>query len=374
MQTLQRANARILFILLMLLLWTIPLKAAPPDGESCSAALVAAGLEVQDSEALRTFQRVTAMIPFNSNYAPSYGDEDTILNLFVADPDSHTLQWLQQAHPGAPMVRTTLAGVPNQAGYVDTAEANTSPLFNAPEGLTRDLDGTLYVADTGNRVIRRIYSNGFVETLFRRPDGESEFRRPRGLAFGFLSNKRKLAVADEEADAVHILDLDEGLPTVSLRFHRPTRVDWWGKSGEIGSGVWGSLIVADAEGIHQVLAAGTEEAIVDKISEVTATSLFIAEGGNVYFITSQNTVEWIEYDDSWEYQYLGPLTWCGAPLQSPSAIGLYFGWLMVGDVQGDGGRIIRLDVNTEEGRKRLADNKIPNATCDRCGPGRPQYY
>jgi streptogramin lyase len=41
----------------------------------------------------------------------------------------------------------------------------TSALFNQPHGVMVDSSGTLYVADTGNAVIRKITSGGVVTTL-----------------------------------------------------------------------------------------------------------------------------------------------------------------------------------------------------------------
>jgi len=50
-------------------------------------------------------------------------------------------------------------------GHVD-GERYWGSMFNAPEGIVRTVTGTFYVADTGNRVIRKIAPDGMVSTLW----------------------------------------------------------------------------------------------------------------------------------------------------------------------------------------------------------------
>lgn len=59
-------------------------------------------------------------------------------------------------------VVTTLAGAA-AAGWVDST--GTAARFNAPQDITIDSSGTLYVADTGNHRIRKITPAGVVTTL-----------------------------------------------------------------------------------------------------------------------------------------------------------------------------------------------------------------
>ena len=79
-------------------------------------------------------------------------------NIYVADNRNHTLRKLS---PNG-MV-TTLAGQSGQPGAVDATGTNAS--FNNPSGIVLGLNGLLYVTDTGNQTIRSVSTNGVVTTL-----------------------------------------------------------------------------------------------------------------------------------------------------------------------------------------------------------------
>ena len=83
---------------------------------------------------------------------------DTAGNLYVADTGNSTVRKVSPAG-----VVTTLAGLSAIAGLKDGTGALA--WFNEPEGVTSDTAGNLYVADTGNAVIRKITSAGVVTTL-----------------------------------------------------------------------------------------------------------------------------------------------------------------------------------------------------------------
>jgi DNA-binding beta-propeller fold protein YncE len=68
---------------------------------------------------------------------------------YVADTDNHFIRKISPAG-----VVSTLAGQPGIAGYQDGAATNA--LFSSPRSLALDQDGNLYVAGTGNGLVRRI--------------------------------------------------------------------------------------------------------------------------------------------------------------------------------------------------------------------------
>ena len=93
-------------------------------------------------------------------------------------------------------------------GYVNGAAASAA--FNTPSGLAVDADDNLYVADTGNNVIRKISSDGIVSTLAGNghagyQDGgaaQAEFNGPIGIAVDAGGN---VLVADTYNDRIRII-------------------------------------------------------------------------------------------------------------------------------------------------------------------------
>lgn len=83
---------------------------------------------------------------------------DTAGNLFVAEGLNHSIRKITAAG-----VVTTLAGLAGVSGSIDGA----GPLarFNSPSGIAVDSVGNVFVADSGNRVIRKISPTEGVSTL-----------------------------------------------------------------------------------------------------------------------------------------------------------------------------------------------------------------
>lgn len=79
-------------------------------------------------------------------------------NVYVADATDHSVRKITAAG-----VTTTLAGLPGTYGYSDGS--GTAALFRTPYGITAANDGTVYLADTGNKAIRKITSAGVVTTV-----------------------------------------------------------------------------------------------------------------------------------------------------------------------------------------------------------------
>lgn len=75
-------------------------------------------------------------------------------NVYVADTNNHTIRGISA---GGNVI--TLAGVPGVIGSNDSS-SGTSPHFTYPFGLAIDSNGTIYVADTYNHLIRQISQGG----------------------------------------------------------------------------------------------------------------------------------------------------------------------------------------------------------------------
>jgi streptogramin lyase len=90
---------------------------------------------------------------------------------------------------------TVVAGIQGTWGPgCNECLANTSPLFE-PRGITVSQDGTLYIADTRNQVVRKVDANGIITTVagimgqsgFSGDDGpasSAKLNTPNGLALG----------------------------------------------------------------------------------------------------------------------------------------------------------------------------------------------
>lgn len=106
--------------------------------------------------------------------------------VYVADSDNHTIRMINTARD--PIEVTTLAGFPGAFGSADGER--TAARFFAPTCITTD-GRNLYVADFGNRTVRRIsLATGVVETIAGvagvrgntdGPRGTSLFTQPNGI-------------------------------------------------------------------------------------------------------------------------------------------------------------------------------------------------
>jgi sugar lactone lactonase YvrE len=79
-------------------------------------------------------------------------------NIYVADTDNNQIRKVTQAG-----VVTTIAGTAGVTGSADGTGAAAS--FNAPNGIAVDGSGNLFIADTGNDVIRMVTQAGVVTTI-----------------------------------------------------------------------------------------------------------------------------------------------------------------------------------------------------------------
>jgi sugar lactone lactonase YvrE len=151
---------------------------------------------------------------------------DAVNYVYVADTGNHAIRLITPAR-----AVSTLAGGPGVAGADDGAVA--SARFNAPTGLLVDANGAVFVADTGNSLIREIDS-GAVSTLAGSPDsahapaGASHqdgpgaaawFDHPTGIALNadgsllYIADRGNATIRTiDETDTVRTLVLTAGSP------------------------------------------------------------------------------------------------------------------------------------------------------------------
>ena len=159
------------------------------------------------------------------------GPDDT---LYVADACNNTIRKVTPAG-----VVTTIAGIPNVIGVNDGPCATAR--FNAASGIVMARDGSLYIADTNNHLIRKIDTSCTVTTLAGSTAGfadatgsAAQFSRPRGVAVGGDNN---IYVADTGNNRVRrispngvvttlvgsgIAGFADGIGTAGTQFNEPT--------------------------------------------------------------------------------------------------------------------------------------------------------
>jgi len=133
-----------------------------------------------------------AQARFNAPYAVAV---DHAGNVFVSDSGNQAIRKITPAG-----VVTTFAGLPGYAGHADGTGPDAQ--FWNPQGLALDDQGNLYVADTGNQTLRKITPAGVVTTLAGEPEATgvadgagaaARFNGPGGAAVDAAGN---LYVAD----------------------------------------------------------------------------------------------------------------------------------------------------------------------------------
>ncbi len=115
---------------------------------------------------------------------------DTSGNVYVADFDNATIRKIAVTTGSV----ITLAGDAGQPG--DTDGNGSLARFNQPYAVAADNNGNVYVADTYNRVIRKVTASGGVATV---TGSAARFYYPQGIA---VDNSGNLYVADGDNQAI----------------------------------------------------------------------------------------------------------------------------------------------------------------------------
>lgn len=126
---------------------------------------------------------------------PSAVAVDGAGNLYIADTNNNVIRKVNLALGSI----TTVAGNA-QPGYAGDGGAATSAMLNSPKGIAVDPAGNLFIADTGNNVIREVTADGKISTVVGFYPGtpgfagdglaasKAELNAPYGVAFDASGN------------------------------------------------------------------------------------------------------------------------------------------------------------------------------------------
>jgi sugar lactone lactonase YvrE len=137
-------------------------------------------------------------------------------SVVVADTGNHTIRRI-----GPDRLVSTVAGKAGEPGSSDGKGGEAR--FNEPRGVAVDLQGVIYVADTGNHVIRKISKAGEVTTFagtagqFGSADGQGSEARFYGPAALAVDEARTVWIADSSNDTIRKITVDGVVTTVAGR-------------------------------------------------------------------------------------------------------------------------------------------------------------
>jgi len=295
-------------------------------------------------------------------------------SLFIVDLGSHDIRKLDLASGAV----TTFAGTAARSGDADGPGAQAQ--FNSPEGIAA-ADGSLYVADSGNAVIRRIdIATGAVSTLAGSPG-------VRGSVDGTGNAARFSVPTSVAADGLgHLFVSDDGSSTIrEIRIATAAVTTLAGSPGNVGSadgmgsaarfhGPGGlasdgvdSLFVADTDNqtIRRISVASGE---VTTIAGIVSADCFEAsdarhlcfprglalEAGTLYAADSFDTIRTVTLDGA-----IGTLAGRGASFGSADGLGAArFGSPALMDGDGDATLFIADTLNHTIRRAEAPDGAV----------------
>lgn len=203
-------------------------------------------------------------------------------NIFVTDRGNHRIRMISSAG-----IVSTFAGI----GIPGFANGDgSSAQFNNPTGIASAIQSfgtTLYIADAGNHMIRKISSNGVVSTIGGNgtpgfADGagtNSKYNNPTGIAVSFFgiyvadagNNRiRKISEFGNPANVSVTISGNgqagyEDGPAASSQFNEPTGIAFWGTLIYVTDRGNNRIRRLNAEGTVSTLAGRGSEGFADGI-------------------------------------------------------------------------------------------------------------
>ncbi len=172
-------------------------------------------------------------------------------DLYVSDTGNHTIRRVTPA--GAV---TTFAGTADQSGFTDAL--GSAARFNSPLGLAVAADRTIFVADSGNHLVRTIAPDRTVRTLAGRAEtwgtedgtgGNARFNGPVGVA---IDSDGNIFVSDSNNHAIRritragVVTTWAGIAGVDGATNGDRLAATFSKPAELAFDKHGNLFVADS--------------------------------------------------------------------------------------------------------------------------------
>ena len=140
---------------------------------------------------------------------------DSSHNIYIVDKDNDRIR--KVASNG---VISTVAGSSTADVYAGDGGKATSASLNRPNGIAFDTAGNIYIADTGNHVVRKVNTSGIISTVAGNnssaysgdggPAIDASLSEPSGLAFDGAGN---LYIADTNNNCIRIVTPDQNIHT-----------------------------------------------------------------------------------------------------------------------------------------------------------------
>jgi trimeric autotransporter adhesin len=140
---------------------------------------------------------------------------DSSQNVYIVDKDNDRIR---KVTPNG--IITTVAGSSTAEVYAGDGGKATSASLNQPNGIAFDSAGNMYIADTGNQVIRMVNPSGIISTVAGNnasafsgdggPATDASLSEPTSVAFDAAGN---LYIADSNNDCIRIVTPDKNIHT-----------------------------------------------------------------------------------------------------------------------------------------------------------------
>ena len=209
---------------------------------------------------------------------------DSSENIYIADTNNHVIRKVDAATG----IITTVAGIGKQNGYTGDTGLATAAELNKPQGVYVDPAGNIYIADTENHAIRKVdATTGIITTIAGTGssgdtgDGGAailaELNKPGGVSSDVSGN---IYIADSDNHRIRKVNGGTGIITT---------IAGTGSSGDWGDG--GQAVNAQmnkprglwVDELGNILIADTENNRVKKIDGSTGIITTVAGDGNGSF-------------------------------------------------------------------------------------------